>query len=268
MTPTTTGHGAFPQNNANSPYTIETTGDGVYVPGGLYNVTIKKGQSNAADFKGFMCQARKATGDSTVPYGEFTKFDTSKVKTLSCSGTSDAVTHINRVSVSELSMEWRAPSQTDLGPLRFYCTVVQQRIIFYAKLPSASFDVIAVTETPTAGASTAAPVRTTSVPTTTGPTTGPTTFPPSESSTILPSIPVSSVAVTIPPFEPTATTDTLPTNTTFTTTMAPTTDAPVIVVLPSEEDVAKFKEYFEKWVEYFMMWKEEFEAYKQECRVL
>eukprot|EP00118_Oscarella_pearsei_P011658 m.79962 g.79962 ORF g.79962 m.79962 type:complete len:244 (+) comp36156_c0_seq1:49-780(+) len=136
MTPS---HSTAAAQASPSPYKVNITAVGVgYSPGASYYVTIDKVNPASPDFKGFLCQVRKADESSTDALGSFTSFDTAKAKALACTSPTGAVTHRNADTVAMIMAKWDAPN-TDEGDLRVYCTVVQSFNTFWVKIPSESF---------------------------------------------------------------------------------------------------------------------------------
>ncbi|XP_062509174.1 mucin-2-like [Corticium candelabrum] len=254
MAPSVQGHLAFPQT-IGIPYRIETSATSGYLPGNTYTMTIKKISDASNDFRGFMCQARRDNSEDAL--GSFTSFDTSKAKNLDCTSATSAVVHRNSNEVSEFTAQWQAPSQTGLGTLRFVCTVVMIKTVYYVKLQSQPFSEISSTVAPptarptTKGPTTAAPTTaapTTKKPTTAAPTTAaPTTAAPTtkKPTTAAPTTaaPTTNKATTAAPTTaaPTTAAPTTKKPTTAATTNPPTTAAPTtptqiaLTILPTTE---------------------------------
>jgi hypothetical protein len=174
MTPSPRVHG-FAQSAVDK-YIVETTAyPHGYVPGGVYNITIKREAGDTQGnfrFKGFMCQARVAEGsNSMAALGSFISFNTSKAKTMNCSTAGDTLAHKNADPVLTFSAQWIAPTEAGLGSIKFFCTIVLSKNVFYMNQMSERFP--EVSEVPAATASPT--VSPTSVTTQTQPTTAPTT---------------------------------------------------------------------------------------------
>jgi len=109
-----------------SPYTISVSSD-TYATSGTLTVSIT-GES----FRGILLHARLA--DDTV-VGTFSSPPTD-TQLIQCTNADDSVTHLNTNSKSAgTEFTWNAPA-TDVGPVTFTATVLQEFEIFWVKLTS------------------------------------------------------------------------------------------------------------------------------------
>ncbi|KAM4640909.1 putative ferric-chelate reductase 1 isoform 1-T2 [Discoglossus pictus] len=135
-------HGFSPQTSV-ALYTV-TASQSFFSPGDKITVTL---EGHSVTFKGFLLQARSASGGNIV--GSFTVTE-SDAQTLNCNGEGSAVSHTNPNEKSSISAVWSAPDGS--GNVTFRATFVQSFREFWVGVQSPLLTV--VSNTPTATSST------------------------------------------------------------------------------------------------------------------
>lgn len=88
-------------------------------------------------FKGFIIQARNS---NNTAIGEFVNLNTEYVKSMDCNGIS-SITHSNANLKSNITVEWRSPSNYK-GKFHFYVTIVESLPIFWIKVQSTEIEIV------------------------------------------------------------------------------------------------------------------------------
>ncbi|XP_065177600.1 reelin domain-containing protein 1-like [Sycon ciliatum] len=169
-------HGGAAAQQGPPPYTVYHNIPNGFNRGTPYRVTVLS--TSGAEFLGFFCQVREYGAPAVSrPYGYFTTAP--RTQTRDCAARFEdnsinpaaAVTHTERLGVTNISVYWTAPPADVALPatLNVVCSVVQAFSTFWVQIPSTSF----YTATNTSILTTGAPAASTAPYTGTVPTTAP-----------------------------------------------------------------------------------------------
>ncbi|KAK6174642.1 hypothetical protein SNE40_017879 [Patella caerulea] len=127
-------HGSAVHQTTETPFTI-TVDKATYQPDEELTVVI--GSANDTIFRGLELKVHRLTGNQEILEGQFTQFNSTKLKTQNCfGGEKNLITHSNNNTVTSLTITWQAPSQ-NIGDIQFTATIVESFSVFWFNVKAA-----------------------------------------------------------------------------------------------------------------------------------
>ena len=133
MTP---GHGLQPQANRNAPFLVKLSASKISKGS---EVIVELKSNSGETFKGFIIEARSASGDSII--GTFETISSDDAKYLNCDSTpQSAVTHTNNRPKKSVKVRWSPPSDFT-GNVKVLGSFVKGYSTYWVKLESEILEV-------------------------------------------------------------------------------------------------------------------------------